>query len=283
MTHMPRRNTDRSNIPEDIVAAVAAEQAEAARRRDEVRATQARDVLCHETTKEFLRVTLVVPPAAPDIPAVTAALLVTCRALQAAGRLAAWKRVDHKRTFNDFRALGGRRLSKASYRWARRLFKRGRAGDVPEDLLVQTWEDESLRDAFHWLRVFVAGLAGEGAVLPGTGHPPAPPAPLPETATVSPPAPADRLLFDEHTWTVTLDGRAFIIEDSKAFAIYKFIWEHGSSAKPVTNAEIRRHIRGLESQNAIANHLKKLPLLLYNTIHAVPGVGKFIVLPQREK
>jgi hypothetical protein len=70
-------------------------------------------------------------------------------------------------------------LSWPSYEWARRLFEVGCKGELPEALLAQTWDTESLRDAVRWLRVFVAGLSGEGAVLPGTGRQLVLPAPAP--------------------------------------------------------------------------------------------------------
>jgi hypothetical protein len=94
---------------------------------------------------------------------------------------------------------------------------------------------------------------------------------------------AERLLFDEATLTITLDGKAFPIDDGKPFAIYRYIWEKSSPTKPVTNIDIRAHVKGLEAQNAIANHLKMLPPALYATIVPVPGVGKYILLPRMEK
>jgi hypothetical protein len=281
---MPQHNSDLSNIPEDILAAAAAEQAEAARHRDEVRATQERDALCHETAKEFLRVTLVVPPAAPDFPAVRAALLAVCTALKTTGRLADWSRVDHDKTFAGFREQGGRALSRAGYDWAKRLFDAGCVDELTEDSLADTWNEQSLRDAFRWLRVFIAGLSGEGAVLPGTGHPPAPAAPIPETAMTPPSAPAERMTFDERTMIITIDGRPCPMEDGKRFVFVRFLYETGKPGQSVKNDTIKKNIAGLEGHNAIPRFIRTLPQAIQNIIFQDRSDGgRYIVLPPLEK
>jgi hypothetical protein len=123
------------------------------------------------------------PAGDPDraralLPPVHTALLDACKALAEGGRLEAWERTDHEGTWAAFHVRNQRVMSRSSYDWACRLFSMAREGQLSEALLTETWETEGLRDAFHWLRVFVYGLAGEGARLPCTVQgPPVPPHP----------------------------------------------------------------------------------------------------------
>jgi hypothetical protein len=281
---MARRNANLSGIPADILAAATAEQAEANRRREEIRERASRDALCLEAAQTFLRVTQAVPPATPDIPAVCAALLATCQAFQAAGRLADWSRVDHDKTFAGFREQGGRALSRAGYDWAKRLFDAGCVDELTEDSLADTWNEQSLRDAFRWLRVFIAGLSGEGAVLPGLGHPPALAVPLPETAMTPPSAPAERMTFDERTMIITIDGRPCPMEDGKSFVFVRFLYETGKPGQSVKNDTIKKNIAGLEGHNAIPRFIRMLPQAIQNIIFQDRSDGgRYIVLSPLEK
>jgi hypothetical protein len=282
---MARRNTNLSGIPENILAAAAAEQAETARRRQEAREAFDRDVLCQEIARGFLHAALALwTTDSPDIPSIRTALLAACAAIQAAGRLADWSRVNHDKTFDGFRDQGGRALSRTSFNLAQQLFERGCAGELTEEQLIATWEEESLRDAFRWLRVFIAGLSGEGAVLPGTGRPPAPPVPIPETAMTPPSAPAERMTFDERTMIITIDGRPCPMEDGKRFVFVRFLYETGKPGQSVKNDTIKKNIAGLEGHNAIPRFIRTLPQAIQNIIFQDRSDGgRYIVLQPLEK
>jgi hypothetical protein len=168
---MPRKP---SLIPAEIrAAATEALAAEEARRRA-FREQVERDQRCHDAVKAFGDATNALWFAAerePDkvrsrLRRVRRTLVAACTALAEAGRLDSWERIDHGRTYDDFRFLAGRVRSRPSYEWARQLLDQARAGQLPASALAQTWREESLRDAIRWLRVFVYGLSGEGAVLP---------------------------------------------------------------------------------------------------------------------
>ena len=61
--------------------------------------------------------------------------------------------------------------SAAEYRWAHELFQEAMQSQLSFDIVTDTWRQKSLRRALRWIRVFVFGLSGEGAVLPGTAKP----------------------------------------------------------------------------------------------------------------
>jgi hypothetical protein len=217
-------------IPEDILAAADAEQAETTRRQLEASEASGRDARCRETAREFLRAAealWVVSP--PDIPTLRTALLAACEALRAAGRLVDWCRIAHDKTFDGFRHQGGRRLSKASYDWARQLFENGCAGELVEDRLTATWGENSLRDAFRWLRVFVAGLSGEGAVLPGTEQPPAPLAPDPPRP--GRPRPAALVAHSDDFRSVRWFGTEYSFTPTQS-ACVRVLWEAWARGTP---------------------------------------------------
>jgi hypothetical protein len=129
--------------------------------------------------------------ARPLLPTVHTALLGACAALAEAGRLGAWEQVDHARTYDGFRVRNNRTLSRPSYDWGCKLLGMARDGLLTEALLVETWEAPGLQDAVRWLSVFIEGLSGEGAALPGTGQQPALPAPAPPQQAGRPAAEAE--------------------------------------------------------------------------------------------
>jgi hypothetical protein len=223
---MSPQNDSPPCIPADILADAATEQAEEKRRLEEAQAAHWRDVHCQETARTFLHAALANPP---DIPAVRTALLAACAALRETGRLAGWPRIDHEQTFNDFRDQGGRRLSRAAYRWARQLFEGGVAGELAENQLTQTWEQRPLRDALRWLRVFVAGLSGEGAFLPGTEQPLAPPAPDPPQP--GRPRPAALVAHSEDFRSVRWFGTAYNFTPTQATCV-RILWEAWARGTP---------------------------------------------------
>jgi hypothetical protein len=104
------------------------------------------------------------------IPAVLAALRGACTALKKAGRLKAWGKVRHDETYRCF-TQGSSAPSKTTYDWARRLLDGAIAGQLPQAVLVQTWETEELRESIYFVSNFVRGLSGDGFVLPGTEKP----------------------------------------------------------------------------------------------------------------
>jgi hypothetical protein len=172
-------------IPAEIRDAAAAERAAEEDRRRASRERAEREYRCEEAVRAFrAAVDALNPVWAPQpeqadaalreartlLPDVRAALLEACAALAGAGRLDAWQQVDHDQTYSSFRVRNYRALSRTSYDWARELFDRARAGQLPEELLLQTWEEEGLRAGVRWLWTFVYGLSGEGAPLPGAGQ-----------------------------------------------------------------------------------------------------------------
>jgi hypothetical protein len=121
------------------------------------------------------------PPgkARPLLPTVHAALLGACAALAEGGRLGAWEQVDHERTYDGFRVRNNRTLSRPSYDLGCRLLGMARDSLLTEALLAETWDAPGLQDALRWLSIFIEGLSGDGAALPGTGQQPTLPAPAP--------------------------------------------------------------------------------------------------------
>jgi hypothetical protein len=68
------------------------------------------------------------------------------QALADVGRLGAWEQTDHARTYDGFRVRNHREMSWPSYDWACELLDRAIKGELPEALLLQTWDEEPLRD-----------------------------------------------------------------------------------------------------------------------------------------
>jgi hypothetical protein len=95
---------------------------------------------------------------------------------------------------------------------------------------------------------------------------------------------SERVVFDDPSQTVTLDGEPLTITDGKAYAIYQFIYNECQQhpGRPITNKKIQLKIKGLNGHNAVSDHLKSLPKALRDTIKTNTN-GKSIRLPPREK
>jgi hypothetical protein len=165
---MPRKL---SLMPAEVRDAAAAKwEAETARRRAN-RERIEKDQRCTDAVNAFqhaMNALWCAPPdsARPLLRPVRQTLADASKALAEAGRLVAWEQIDHKSTYDHFCVRNYRVMSRPSYDWAIELIHKTRSGQLPLALLRQTWQAESLRDAFHWLRIFVVGLSGEGAVMP---------------------------------------------------------------------------------------------------------------------
>jgi hypothetical protein len=165
------------SIPDDILARADAALTEQRKRRDQARETAAADERCSEAVRAYCRATDALWLAEfsqpfdpqPHLQNTHDALSAAVKALADAGRLAEWEEVDSDEVYSLFRHTNNREMTRPPYEWARELFGRGRKGELPEALVVLTWETASLRDALRWLRVFLCGLSGEGAVLPRLG------------------------------------------------------------------------------------------------------------------
>jgi hypothetical protein len=108
-------------------------------------------------------------------------LLEACKAIQDFGRLAEWERVDHEETVRRFAQVGNPSVMRPeTYKWGRQLFDAAYHGTLTEDQISATWENEPLRDALRWLRVYVYGLSPGGAVLPTKAQEPHHPVPAKE-------------------------------------------------------------------------------------------------------
>ena len=109
--------------------------------------------------------------------------------------------------------------------------------------------------------------AASAAAVPVAPHEPDPPT-------------GARLTFDEQTWTVTLDGVSYHVDDPKAFLVYRAIAE--AEQQPVTNATIRSVVRGVAGRKAIRRQLDRLPPALLETI-STNTTGHCLVLPQKRR
>jgi hypothetical protein len=103
----------------------------------------------------------------------------------------------------------------------------------------------------------------------------APAIPVPSRA---PAPPQHRLMFDDETLTVTLDGQPIRVDDQKAYAVYRAIAELYQPGYPVKNPAIQDRVRGLKGHNAVSDTLKKLPDILRETIETKTN-GKTLRLP----
>jgi hypothetical protein len=166
---MTNQNSPTPRIPAEFRDAAAEAQAAEGARRRAFREQVDRDLRCQEAVWAFRHATNDLWIAPPDVarsflaPA-HATLLQAVQALADVGRLAAWADTDHERTYDGFRVRNHREMSRASYDWAKEMFDRASKGELPEDLLVETWDEEPLRDALRWLSIFVEELSGEGAM-----------------------------------------------------------------------------------------------------------------------
>jgi hypothetical protein len=91
------------------------------------------------------------------------------------------------------------------------------------------------------------------------------------------PCPAPRLVFDDTTHTVTLDGEGHHVANPKAYAVYKAI--AGRDTTTITKAKIRGKVTGVNEEKTIPNLIKKLPRVLRNTVK-VSNNGYWHELPE---
>jgi hypothetical protein len=86
---------------------------------------------------------------------------------------------------------------------------------------------------------------------------------------VQPPRPAVavRLSFDDAAWAVTLDGKRIVVDNPKAYQLYKAIAE---ATEPLTKPRLRTVLKGkvsgLGGDHTIPRLLKKLPAPLWATL-----------------
>jgi hypothetical protein len=165
---MSNDNSPTPRIPAQYRDAAAEAQAAEEARRHALWERADRDRRCQEAVWAFRHETNALWSAPPDearsfLARVYATLLKAVQALADVGRLGDWERTDHERTYDRFRVRNDRVMSPPTYDWAREMFDLASKGELPEDLLVQTWDEKSLRDVLRWLSVFVEGLSGEGA------------------------------------------------------------------------------------------------------------------------
>lgn len=167
---IPNRGSDSDQGLLDIKRRAHLEQQARDDQRIAFRERAEKEQRCRDATKAFMDVEHAlwseVPSKVPPLlHSIHRALIDVCKALAEAGRLAVWEEVDHHDTYKRFSNSAIHVMTRSSYDWARALFDKTRDAQLPLDLVMETWETETLRQAFRWVRIFVAGLSGEGAVL----------------------------------------------------------------------------------------------------------------------
>jgi hypothetical protein len=102
-----------------------------------------------------------------------------------------------------------------------------------------------------------------------------------EDAAPLPPRPGgDRLVLDDLTQTVALDGEDYPVGDPKTYLLYKAIATLGGA--PITRASLRRSDKHFRGDKTIPNLLDRLPPPLRRTIRSgTPGY--WLRLPPREE
>jgi hypothetical protein len=284
-------------IPAEFRDAAAAHLAAEVAMRRAFRERIEKEHRCTDAVRGFEHATAALWSASPNnarssLRAVQRTLLDVSRALAEAGRLETWEQIDHERTYEGFCCRNHRVMSLPSYNWAKVLLGKACEGELPMAVLTQTWKTESLRDAIHWLRIFIFGLSGEDAVLPKVQDRVPPPQPAPSGPTTGGNAqqvapdfavvaqrPASRLSFDAETWTIMLDGKDHRIADPKTFQIYKVVAEAG---RPITKSEIQDKVKGVRGKKAIPKRLQGLPPPLRTTIRT-NTTGCWLALPASKK
>jgi hypothetical protein len=86
-----------------------------------------------------------------------------------------------------------------------------------------------------------------------------------------------RLLFDQETLTITLDGQPYQLDDPRAFSLYRAISE--ASPDLITRPAIRLAVKGLQGDKTIPNKINSLPEALRDTVESDTR-GYWIVLPR---
>jgi hypothetical protein len=89
--------------------------------------------------------------------------------------------------------------------------------------------------------------------------------------------PRQRLVFDDMTRTVTLDGRAHEVSDPKVYEVYRVI--AGAIPGALSKAQVSTQVKGVHGSKTIPSLLKKLPEPLRKTIETGPH-GYSVVLPR---
>jgi hypothetical protein len=84
-----------------------------------------------------------------------------------------------------------------------------------------------------------------------------------------------RLRFDQDTYTVTLDGDTFKVNNPKAFLVLRTVAEAGG---PITRAALRGKVRGINGNKAVNTMRKSLPPPLAEILKSGPD-GFRIELP----
>jgi hypothetical protein len=87
----------------------------------------------------------------------------------------------------------------------------------------------------------------------------------------------DRLIYDDYTSTVTVDGVDYKVEDRKVYALYQTI---AKSKTPLTKALLAQELPGLKGDKTIPRLLDKLPEALRETVKG--GLhGYWVELPKK--
>jgi hypothetical protein len=98
--------------------------------------------------------------------------------------------------------------------------------------------------------------------------------------TEQPVDPAERLRLDDQSLMVYLDGKAYSVDDPKAYAIYSAIAR--SSPNPITKRQLRKQVRAVRAPKTVPTLLKSLPAELYATVR-VGNRGYLVCLPPPAK
>jgi hypothetical protein len=83
--------------------------------------------------------------------------------------------------------------------------------------------------------------------------------------------PEERLTLDQSTWTVTFDGKEFVIDNPRAFKVFQAIAKADGSH--VSSPAIRKAVQGCNEATRIDVILKRLPDELRELIIGKPGNG----------
>jgi hypothetical protein len=94
-------------------------------------------------------------------------------------------------------------------------------------------------------------------------------------------SPPERLVFDDHTHTVTLDGKEYHIANPKAYAVYKAIVQRADAT--ITKRDIRGKVQGVAGKRTVPSLLKTLPPALRKTIRCGPTGYCHVLRTDREK
>jgi hypothetical protein len=170
------RHRGKSSIPANIIAEADAALGERNERLRKARDEATLNQRCEDAASTFLKAEEALWHAEHGRPcsclkAFRDSLMAVSSAFSDAGRLDSWRQVNHDEVFGEYRLSRGTTLeAPIVFRWAQMLFDNACLCDLPERTLLETWDKASLRYAFRWLRIFVAELSGQGAVLNRQGQ-----------------------------------------------------------------------------------------------------------------